>query len=50
MAKDAKAALKNERATFLLGDFNIVHPEHQTMEALLKSGFKIPKHWPYGPT
>jgi hypothetical protein len=27
----------------LLGDFNIVHPEHQTMQALIAAGFKIPK-------
>jgi exonuclease III len=26
----------------LLGDFNIVSPQHQTMEALEKNGFKIP--------
>ncbi len=26
----------------VLGDFNIVHPEHKTMEALLKRGFIVP--------
>ncbi len=26
----------------LLGDFNIVNPEHQTMEALENNGFKVP--------
>lgn len=41
--KRAKAALKKERATLLLGDFNIVHPEHETMKALKKHGFTLPK-------
>ena len=27
----------------LLGDFNIVSPEHQTMHALLSSGFRVPQ-------
>ncbi|MFN4097409.1 MAG: hypothetical protein ACK4GG_11635, partial [Sphingomonas sp.] len=31
------------RATILLGDFNIVHPEHETMQALKAHGFKTPK-------
>lgn len=26
----------------LLGDFNIVSPEHETMQALLENGFKVP--------
>lgn len=26
----------------LLGDFNIMHPEHRTMEALVDNGFRIP--------
>jgi endonuclease/exonuclease/phosphatase family metal-dependent hydrolase len=34
---------KNQRALILLGDFNIVHPEHKTMKALLDSGFVVPK-------
>lgn len=27
----------------LLGDFNIVHPEHETMQALQEFGFEVPK-------
>ncbi len=27
----------------LLGDFNIVHPDHETMKALTKNGFTVPK-------
>jgi endonuclease/exonuclease/phosphatase family metal-dependent hydrolase len=36
-------AEKEYRSLILLGDFNIVHPEHQTMQALIAAGFKIPK-------
>jgi endonuclease/exonuclease/phosphatase family metal-dependent hydrolase len=37
-------AFKNHKhAMILLGDFNIVHPEHETMKALKKHKFKIPK-------
>ena len=37
-------AFKNRKhAMILLGDFNIVHPEHETMKALKKHKFKIPK-------
>lgn len=37
-------AFKNRKhAMILLGDFNIVHPEHKTMKALKKYKFKIPK-------
>jgi exonuclease III len=43
LAKEAEEALERGKATFLLGDFNIMHPEHKTMEALKQSGFKIPK-------
>ncbi|GAB3280669.1 hypothetical protein GCM10027347_55960 [Larkinella harenae] len=39
----ANQALSNERALLLLGDFNIVHPEHKTMKALINEGFTIPK-------
>lgn len=30
------------RSLILLGDFNIVHPEHDTMTALLSNGFTVP--------
>jgi endonuclease/exonuclease/phosphatase family metal-dependent hydrolase len=40
----ADDALKKGKALILLGDFNIVHPEHKTMNALLDQGFKIPKN------
>lgn len=35
-------AEKEFRSLILLGDFNIVHPEHETMRALTEHGFKIP--------
>ncbi|MBN9276211.1 MAG: endonuclease/exonuclease/phosphatase family protein [Hyphomicrobium sp.] len=41
--KRADAAAKAGKALILLGDFNIVHPEHETMTALLKAGFSVPK-------
>lgn len=31
------------RSLILLGDFNIRSPDHKTMDALLKSGFKVPE-------
>ncbi len=34
---------KEDRATILLGDFNIIRPDHETMQALEKHGFVIPK-------
>jgi endonuclease/exonuclease/phosphatase family metal-dependent hydrolase len=34
---------ENKHAMLLLGDFNIVHPEHETMKALKKHKFKLPK-------
>ncbi len=34
---------KEDRGTILLGDFNIVSPEHKTMQALMKNGFRVPK-------
>lgn len=40
----ADISLRKElRALILLGDFNIVHPEHETMKALVDNGFAIPK-------
>jgi endonuclease/exonuclease/phosphatase family metal-dependent hydrolase len=39
----ADAALRKDRGLILLGDFNIVHPEHQTMQALLEQGFVVPQ-------
>ena len=38
----AKQAEKEYRSLILLGDFNIVHPEHETMKALTDQGFKVP--------
>ena len=38
----AKKSLKSKDAMILLGDFNIVHPKHETMEALKKFKFEIP--------
>ncbi len=42
LADYAKEALKKARTMFLLGDFNIVSPEHKTMKALKDHGFKSP--------
>ncbi|WP_429121228.1 endonuclease/exonuclease/phosphatase family protein [Ensifer sp. 4252] len=39
----AEEALKRGKALILLGDFNIVHPEHETMLKLKEAGFIIPK-------
>ena len=39
----AKDAEKDNKALILLGDFNIVHPDHKTMAALTDEGFIIPK-------
>lgn len=41
--KRAKEAEREGKALILLGDFNIVHPDHKTMTALTDEGFKIPK-------
>ncbi len=41
--KRAVKAARDGKALILLGDFNIVHPEHETMTALLEAGFKVPK-------
>jgi endonuclease/exonuclease/phosphatase family metal-dependent hydrolase len=38
----ADRALGQDRALILLGDFNIVSPEHRTMQALIDNGFVIP--------
>jgi len=38
----AEAALEEKKALILLGDFNIVSPEHRTMQALLDAGFTVP--------
>lgn len=35
--------LEEDRGMILLGDFNIVSPEHKTMQALLKHKFVVPK-------
>lgn len=40
--KRSAEAEKEFRSLILLGDFNIVHPEHATMQALTAQGFKIP--------
>jgi len=40
--KRSEEAEKEFRSLILLGDFNIVHPEHKTMQALTDQGFKIP--------
>jgi endonuclease/exonuclease/phosphatase family metal-dependent hydrolase len=39
----ADRELNDDRALILLGDFNIVHPEHRTMKALLDNGFQVPR-------
>ena len=39
----ANIALDDDRALILLGDFNIISPEHKTMQVLLKHKFKVPK-------
>lgn len=38
----AEEALRQKTALILLGDFNIVSPEHRTMQALLNAGFTVP--------
>jgi endonuclease/exonuclease/phosphatase family metal-dependent hydrolase len=39
----AEDALARKKSLILLGDFNIVHPEHETMKALLDAGFETAK-------
>lgn len=40
--KRAKRSLAEDRRLILLGDFNIVGHDHETMKALLDSGFEVP--------
>ena len=40
----ADRAKRDDSNLILLGDFNIVSPEHRTMQALLESGFHVPTH------
>lgn len=43
LSKRADQVLKEEdKATILLGDFNIIRPDHETMKALEAHGFMIP--------
>lgn len=46
----ADRALGDHRALILLGDFNIVSPEHDTMKALINNGFVVPKILQENPT
>ncbi len=39
-----KKLKKENKATILLGDFNIIRPDHATMNALEDNGFVIPKN------
>ncbi len=44
LSERADIRLEEEnRALILLGDFNIVSPQHGTMKALLDNGFKVPQ-------
>jgi endonuclease/exonuclease/phosphatase family metal-dependent hydrolase len=43
LSKRADEALEDGKALILLGDFNIVHPEHKTMQALTGEGFVVPR-------
>ncbi|WP_167375025.1 endonuclease/exonuclease/phosphatase family protein [Prosthecochloris sp. GSB1] len=43
LGKRADRSLGDDRALILLGDFNIVSPEHQTMQALVQNGFLVPE-------
>lgn len=43
LAARAEDSLKQKKALILLGDFNIMHPEHKTMKALTDRGFVVPK-------
>lgn len=45
MGERAELGFKNKKnAMILLGDFNIVHPEHDTMKKLKKYKFEIPSN------
>ena len=46
----ADRALGDDRALLVLGDFNIVSPEHRTMAALTGNGFVVPKVLQENPT
>jgi endonuclease/exonuclease/phosphatase family metal-dependent hydrolase len=50
LGKRADRALGDERALILLGDFNIVSPQHKTMKALTNNGFIVPKALQEKPT
>ncbi len=50
LSKRADRALGEDRALFVLGDFNIVSPEHRTMKALTENGFIVPKVLQENPT
>jgi endonuclease/exonuclease/phosphatase family metal-dependent hydrolase len=41
--KRAKKDFEEKRSLILLGDFNIVGHDHETMKALLDSGFEVPE-------
>lgn len=43
LSRRADETFNRGAALILLGDFNIVHPEHKTMKALLGEGFQVPK-------
>ena len=43
ISRRAEKALDQWKTMILLGDFNIVHPDHQTMEKLMKYDFIIPE-------
>lgn len=40
----ARRVKRENSNVILLGDFNIVSPEHRTMEALLEAGFHVPEN------
>ena len=43
LSKRADKEMEDYKSLILLGDFNIVNPEHKTMKALLDNGFTVPK-------
>ena len=42
LAKYAKQAFRKTQTLFLLGDFYIISPQHDTMKALIQHGFRSP--------
>lgn len=50
LSERADRALGNDRALILLGDFNIVSPQHKTMKALTDNDFVVPKILQQNPT